>query len=66
MAVFLAGLRTVRSVSLLPFHRAGSNKYPRLRRDDPMNGAVADASEGRPEACRRLLEEYGLEARIGG
>ncbi len=65
-AVFLAGLRTIRSVNLLPFHRAGSNKFPRLRREDPMNGAVADSPQGRPEACRRLLEEYGLEARIGG
>ena len=31
-----------------------------------MNGAVAEMAEGRPEACRRLLAEYGLEARIGG
>jgi pyruvate formate lyase activating enzyme len=62
---FVASLPGIRTVSLLPFHRAGSGKYARLRREDPMNGAPAPATE-RAESCRRILAEHGLEARIGG
>ncbi len=55
----------VRRVHLLPYHRAGTEKYPLLQRtyrlpDLPIPGEKEIA------AARSILQEYGLRVRTGG
>lgn len=64
-ADFVASLRAVRRIDLLPYHRLGEPKYRRLGRAYRLEGKPA-ASPGRVEAARAFLAGRGFEVRIGG
>jgi len=64
-ADFVASLRAVRRIDLLPYHRLGEPKYRRLGRRYRLEGKPA-ASPGRVEAARAFLAGCGFEVRIGG
>jgi pyruvate formate lyase activating enzyme len=64
-AVFARRLAGVERIDLLPYHRLGEVKYPRLGRDyllrnTPVPPAVSVAT------ARRLIEGCGVKVRIGG
>lgn len=62
---FMASLRTLREVHLLPYHSLGSDKYRRLGRAYPLTDAPEPTEEQMSRAAARL-SEYGLTVRIGG
>jgi pyruvate formate lyase activating enzyme len=61
---FLAALPGRAPVTLLPCHRLGESKYPRLGRQVPLEGLEAP-SPGRIQEAAALLASFGLEVRIG-
>jgi len=52
-------------IELLPYHRAGSEKYRRLGRENPMNGA-AEPSPARMAAIAAELSLTGIPVKIAG
>jgi len=64
MCEFLSRLKVER-VDLLPYHRAGTEKYRRLGREYRMEGTLPP---GRPavEAIEAKLEAVGIRARVAG
>lgn len=65
MAKLLADLSALHQVDILPFHRAGSGKYHRLDRPDPL----AETNPMAPEAIHAVQQQFenrGLQAGIGG
>jgi pyruvate formate lyase activating enzyme len=65
MAAWVAGLRHVTRVSLLPFHRAGIHKYRRLGLAHALGDVEAPTAEIL-HAVERLFIGKGLPTRIGG
>ena len=62
--------RYVRSIGLsridvLPYHRAGSGKYPALGRDYALAGSETPSGADRARAVR-ILTDCGLQAAVGG
>lgn len=64
MGEFLRPLSAVRSVSLLPYHRAGVDKYRRLGREYTLPDVAPPASETLA-AMATILEGFGLTVRVG-
>ena len=64
-AAFVAGLRAVTLVNLLPFHRAGLHKYERLGRSHSLDG-VESPSTGAMERAADIFRARHLPTRIGG
>jgi len=64
LARFLAQLRSVQQVDLLPYHRYGDIKYERLGRPHELE-AEPDAQE-LAEHVRRMLGSYGMNVQLGG
>ena len=65
IAAYVAKLRSVKLVNLLPFHRSGLHKYERLGWRHPLDGVqapAADAMERAADAFRQLR----LAVKIGG
>ncbi|MDP2871811.1 MAG: glycyl-radical enzyme activating protein [Bacillota bacterium] len=62
---FIAGLKGLRDVTLLPYHGTGAAKYARLGRPCRMEG-LEPPPPARLEEIARLLEGYGLRVQIGG
>lgn len=62
---FIAGLRAVREVHILPYHKAGIGKYERLGREYRLGG-MEEPGEERVHTIAGWLEAYGLRVRIGG
>jgi pyruvate formate lyase activating enzyme len=65
IAAYVAKLRSVKLVNLLPFHRSGLHKYERLGWRHPLDGVQApsaDAMERAADAFRQLR----LAVKIGG
>ncbi len=65
MAEFIRSLRGIKDISLLPYHRAGSEKYRRLHRAYRL-GKTQPPSDHRIEEVTRILEERGLRVKVGG
>jgi pyruvate formate lyase activating enzyme len=65
IAAFVASLKTIHDVALLPYHKMAGGKYARLKQKDPMKG-VATPTIQRMEAIRRLLEDHGFRVSVGG
>ncbi len=65
VAEFIRSLRGIRDISLLPYHRAGSEKYRRLHRAYRL-GKTRPPSDHRVEEVTRILEERGLRVKVGG
>ncbi|MBK8977596.1 MAG: glycyl-radical enzyme activating protein [Planctomycetes bacterium] len=64
-ARFVAALRGVRHVDLLPYHATGATKFAATGRDYPLID-VAPPSAERMEACAAPFRAVGLEVHIGG
>jgi len=64
-AEFALSLSSVKRIDLLSYHRLGEPKYRRLDRDYPLGGQPPLTAE-RIAWARRILEQRGLEVRIGG
>lgn len=64
-ALFARDLKRVKRVDLLPYHRLGEPKYQRLGRAYDLAGTPA-LSETDIVELKKIVEETGLEARIGG
>jgi pyruvate formate lyase activating enzyme len=65
LGAFAASLTHPPPVDLLPYHRAGTQKYARLERGVPLE----DAQPAEEEDCRkaaRILRRFGLEVRLEG
>jgi pyruvate formate lyase activating enzyme len=65
LAEFLRALPSVRSISLLNFHRGGRNKYGKIGRTDPLPD-IRPLSEERLDSIRKELEMVGFDVQIGG
>ena len=55
----------VEEINLLPYHRYGMDKYEGLGREYLM-GDVLPPTEEHMEMLKRVCEEEGLKAKIGG
>ncbi len=64
-ARFARSLASVRQVNVLPYHRAGSGKYPRLGRADAMAGEP-EPTPAQVAAAVSLLADEGLTVKVGG
>jgi pyruvate formate lyase activating enzyme len=65
IAAFVAGLRSVTLVNLLPFHRSGLHKYERLGWSHSMDG-VETPSAALMERAADVFRRLGLPTKIGG
>ena len=65
IAKFAASLPGVREIHLLPYHRLGYDKYVGLDREYKM-GDVPPPSKEKMESLRKIAENAGLTAIIGG
>lgn len=61
---FLASLRNLRNVSLLPYHRIAGEKYRRLRRTNELEG-VSPPSDERMALLRSRFENCRMRVTIG-
>ena len=64
-AALVAGLPGVRRVSLLPYHRTGTQKARRLGREGPLD-TLAPPTPGRLDTLAALFRKRGLSVQIGG
>lgn len=64
-AAFVAGLRHVTQVNLLPFHRTGLHKFARLGMNHSLGGVATPSSE-LMQAAAAVFAEAGVRAKIGG
>lgn len=64
-AEFAHGLPGVDQIDILPYHRLGEPKYPRLDRRYALEGTLSPSPD-RVAASRRIFEAVGLQVRIGG
>ncbi|MDP4160440.1 MAG: glycyl-radical enzyme activating protein [Bacillota bacterium] len=62
---FVASLRRVTKLHILPYHNAGSDKYRRLGRRYLLPGIQPPDNE-RMEKIKGQLEQFGLNIKIGG
>lgn len=65
MMNFVASLRHVNSVHILPFHQFGSSKYDLAQMDYAMREFSEDNLE-RVNACRDIAEKLGFRVNVGG
>lgn len=64
-AEFLKPLKIITEISLLPYHRLGSQKYKKLNRPDPSNEFQIPSQE-KVEEIKKRLETLGFKIKIGG
>jgi len=65
MARLAQSLPGVQQVNLLPYHKAGGQKFGRLGHTYPLENLEPPSAE-KMEQARSLFEERGLLTRIGG
>lgn len=62
---FLASLKSIADVSLLPYHRIAGQKYNRLRRKNDLEG-VSSPTPQRMASLKERFERYGIRVTVGG
>ena len=65
IAEFASGLKGVRELHLLPYHRLGQDKYGYLGRDYLLKG-VEPMKDEKIEKLKKAAEKYPLQVEIGG
>ena len=65
IAAFVAGLRSVRLVNLLPFHRSGLHKYERLGQAHGLDDVAAPSAQ-LMERASNVFRDRKLPTKIGG
>ncbi|MEE8397725.1 MAG: glycyl-radical enzyme activating protein [Desulfobacterales bacterium] len=63
-ARFLAGIKGIRRVQLLPYHKLGQSKYPRLGKDYKLPDVEPPASDHMEEIAASF-QPFGINVRIG-
>ncbi len=66
IVAFVAGLGSIRTAHLIPYHNFGEGKYGLLDRKYPMAGIRSLAPEDLAETAAAMTKKYGLEVRCGG
>ncbi len=66
MAGFVAELRSVERVQVLPYHRAGLKKYERLERPAPTARLAPPSPQAVEQAVARLRRKTAVPLQIGG
>jgi pyruvate formate lyase activating enzyme len=64
-AKFISSLSSVKHVTLLPYHKAGIDKYRNLGRQYKLRGTQPPSSQ-KMKAIKEQLEAYGLTVKTGG
>ncbi len=62
---YVAALKSVKDLNLIPYHQTGVKKYLRLNREYKLLNCTPP-QEAKMIEIKNLLEEYGLEVKIGG
>jgi pyruvate formate lyase activating enzyme len=66
-AEFCRGLRKLKEIELLPYHRLGTETYRHLDRDYPLQDVVAPTRERMQERAAFLVQQNpGAPVRVGG
>lgn len=65
IAAFAKGIKGVKEINLLPYHRMGENKYEYLNYDYRMRGIEPPTKE-KMLSLKNIVEETGLICKIGG
>ena len=65
IAEFILSLRCIKDISLLPYHRAGSEKYQRLNKAYRMDKTQPSSDEKIVE-IKKNLEHLGFKVKVGG
>jgi len=65
VAEFILSLPGIKDISLLPYHRAGSEKYKRLKKAYKMEKTQPSPDQKIAEIKTRL-EDFGLRVKVGG
>jgi pyruvate formate lyase activating enzyme len=65
MTNFLAGLKSVKIINILPYHKGGVEKIYRLGRDNEF-AVYNSPSEDRVEAVIDFFKEKGFQVKKGG
>lgn len=65
LASFVSGLKGVTSVNILPYHTAAKGKHDRWGLEYRLPGMLPPTGH-QLESAARIIESYGLNARIGG
>jgi pyruvate formate lyase activating enzyme len=64
-AEFVRKLPGVNRIDILPYHRLGEPKYRRLGLPYTLSG-IPSLGDERVESARKILQQFGLDVRIGG
>ncbi len=65
IARFASGLKNVKEINLLPYHKFGKDKYDGLNREYLM-GDVPSPTDAHMQMLKSVAESFGLECKIGG
>ena len=65
IARFVKGLKTVKEIHLLPYHRMGTDKYTGLSRDYALKEIIPPSAK-EMETLLEIVLQQGLEGHIGG
>ncbi len=66
MAEFLAGVKGITQVNLLPYHSAAEDKHNRWSMEYKLKGAVFVPTENSLRKAAEIIESYGIRTAIGG
>lgn len=66
IARYAAGLKGVRKLHLLPYHRLGQDKYKGLGREYLMEGVLPPSNEHMQTLKEAVIKVSGLDCQIGG
>jgi pyruvate formate lyase activating enzyme len=64
-AEFLSGLKSIKRVDIIPFHKYGEIKYQKLGKPYKLVG-LQPLSDQRGNEVKQILQRYGLNAQLGG
>jgi len=65
IVAFVAALKSIHDVALLPYHKMAGGKYKRLKQANPMEGIDTPTGQ-RIEVIRRQFESHGFRVSSGG
>jgi pyruvate formate lyase activating enzyme len=64
-AGFLQSLKNIKHINVLPYHKGGSEKYKRLRKEK-LPKTFQPPSHGRIEEIKKILADSGFSVKTGG
>ena len=62
---FMANLKHIKAIHLLPYHKTGLSKYKRLRRDNILK-TLEPPTEQEIEILAQKFQDVGFSVKIGG